>query len=185
MQWPAKNQKILLLPSMKNLPVIASVNSRLQADIALIRLRRANISCRAISVLFPNHSMPNAVGCWLPVADKAALRVGQENIACAGHFRKQLADAPKAHEDGREVSDLLTHAGVDAMGAHILAERLGQGHILLCVHARNEEETSIAWHVFRHACADTIIVGAEPRVRSAQPQRRIPLLAPWLSYAAA
>jgi hypothetical protein len=170
---------------MKNLPVIASVNSRLQADVTLIRLRRAHISCRAISVLFPDHSMPNAVGCWLPIASKPGLRVGQENIACAGNFRKQLGAVSEAHDDGREVSDLLIHAGVDVMGAHILAERLGQGHILLCVHARNEAETAVAWHVFRHACADTIIVGAEPRARSAPPPRKIPLLAPWLSYAAA
>jgi hypothetical protein len=168
---------------MKNLPVIASVNSRLHADVALIRLRRAKINFRAISVLFPIHSMPNAVGCWLPVAARAKLRVGSGDIACAGFFRKQLSSPSVAHEDGREVADLLVHAGVDLMGAHILAERLGQGHILLCVHADSDEEVAIAWHVFRHACADTIIVGAQRR-SSSQPQREIPLIAPWLSYAA-
>jgi hypothetical protein len=168
---------------MKNLPVIASVNSRLHADVTLIRLRRAKINCRAISVLYPAHSMPNAVGCWLPVAATTKLRVGREDIACAGFFRKQLGSPSVAHDDGREVADLLVHSGVDLMGAHILAERLGQGHILLCVHAGNDEEIAIAWHVFRHACADTIIVGAQRRP-SAHAQREIPLIAPWLSYAA-
>jgi hypothetical protein len=169
---------------MKNLPVIASVNSRLHADVALIRLRRANISCRAISVLFPTHSMPNAVGCWLPIAAKSRLRVGSEDISCAGYFRKQLGGLSEAHDDGREVADLLIHAGVDAMGAHILAERLGQGHTLLCVHAANEDETAAAWHVFRHSNADTIIVGAQPAPRSAPQRREIPLIAPWLPQAA-
>ena len=170
---------------MKNLPVIASVNSRLHADVALIRLRRANINTRAISVLFPAHSMPNAVGCWLPIANQSGLRVGQEVIACAGEFRKQLDTWSEAHDDGREVADLLIQSGVDAMGAHILAERLGQGHILLCVHAHNEAEISAAYRVFRKSLADTIIVGAEPRRRAASPRREIPLIAPWLAYAAA
>ena len=168
---------------MKNLPIIASFNSRLHADIALIRLRRANIKCSAISVLFPTHSMPNAVGCWLPVATKSSFRVGDEDISCAGHFRTQVGGFTEAHDDGREVADLLIHSGIDSMGAHILAERLGQGHILLCVHAGSEDETSAAWQVFRHCSADTIIVGEKPRVRPAQPKRRIPLLAPWLSFA--
>jgi len=170
---------------VKNLPVIASVNSRLHADVTLIRLRHAHINVRDISVLFPAHSMPNAVGCWLPVADKSGLRVGQENIACAGQFRKQLNATQEAHDDGREVSDLLMNAGIDAMGAHILAEKLGQGHILLCVHADTEAETSAAYRVFRKSAADTIIVGAPPRARSAKPRREIPLIAPWLSFAGA
>lgn len=170
---------------MKILPVIASVNSRLQADVALIRLRHAKINCRDISVLFPAHSMPNAVGCWLPIATQSGLRVGQEVIACAGQFRKQLDAWSEAHDDGREVADLLMHAGIDAMGAHILAEKLGQGHILLCVHAGNEAKASAAYRAFRKSCADTIIVGAQPRARSVKPHREIPLIAPWLSFAAA
>ena len=170
---------------MKTLPIIASVNSRLHADVALIRLRHAKINCRNLSVLFPAHSMPNAVGCWLPVAGKSGLRVGQEEIACAGQLRKQLDASTAAHDDGREVAELLMHAGVDAMGAHILAEKLGQGHILLCVHAANEAETSAAYRVFRNSSADTIIVGAQPSVRAAKPRHEIPLIAPWLSFAAA
>lgn len=175
---------IIIIP-VKNLPVIASVNSRLHADVALIRLRHARINCRHISVLFPADSMPNAVGCWLPVAEKSGLRVGPQVISCAGQLLKQLDARMEGHDDGREVADLLIQAGVDAMGAHILADRLDQGHILICVHADNEAETKAAYGVFRKAAADTIIVGAKPRARAAKPAREIPLIAPWLAFASA
>ena len=163
--------------------VIASANSRLHADVILIRLRRAEIDCREISVLFPTQSMPNAVGCWLPLAPNADLKAGQETIGCAGRLRKSFAQST-ASKDGLEIVDVLTEAGVDAMGANILAERLEQGHTLLCVHARSEAEVSIAWHIFRHARADTIIVDSVPSHSSSRAQRQIQAVAPWVSVAA-
>ena len=164
--------------------VVASANSRLHADVILIRLRRAQMDCRKISVLFPTQAMPNAVGCWLPIARDAKLKVGEENIGCAGQLGKELASTAHPHGDGREVAGLLTHSGVDAMGAHVLVERLGQGHILLCVHASSEVEASIAWHVFRHSCVDTIILDAMPTRASARHYREVQETTPWVPIAA-
>ena len=144
---------------MKAFPIIASANSRLQADIILIRLRRANISCLKISVLYPTDSIPNGVGCWLPVADTAELRASGHKVTRAGQIRRQKLDSTEAHDDGREIIQILSQAGMDLHGAQILAERLSEGHILLGVHATSEEERSIVWHILHHSCSDTIVVG--------------------------
>lgn len=164
--------------------VVASANSRLHADVVLIRLRRAQVDCRQISVLFPTDSMPNAVGCWLPVAAHHKLKVGDQEIACAGHLGKQPFSAARPHDDGREITGLLTQTGVDTTGAHVLVERLSQGHILLCVHASSEVEASIAWHVFRHAGVDTIILDAMPTRSTARHYREAELMTPWVPVAA-
>lgn len=169
---------------MNSFTVVASANSRLHADVILIRLRRAQVDCRKISVLFPTNSMPNAVGCWLPIAAHSKLKVGQEEIACAGQLGKQPLSVAHPHDDGREIAGLLTQSGVDATGAHVLVERLGQGHILLCVHASSEVEASIAWHVFRHACVDTIILDAMPTRSTSRHYREAELTTPWVPVAA-
>lgn len=164
------------------LPVVASANSRLHADVILGRLRRAEIDCRKISVFYHDHAMPNSVGCWLPVTHDSDLRLAGETIGCAGQLAKAHVAAP--HDDGREIVQRLTKSGVDVMGAHILAERLGQGHILLCVHAANEEEAAVAWHIFRHSRADTIVTGGSTAASASRSQREIHQIAPWVPVAA-
>ncbi len=166
---------------MNNFIVFASANSRLHADIILVRLRRAEIDCRKISVLFPTHSMPNGVGCWLPVAPTSKLKTGNETVVCAGALRKHSTGQQGGHEDGREILDLLTHAGLNSAGANLLAERIGQGHILLGVHAANEADAAIAWHVFRHASAETIMVAKTPAGRARN--RLSQTFAPWVPAA--
>jgi hypothetical protein len=169
---------------MHGFTIVASANSRLHADVILIRLRRAEVDWRKISVLFPQNSMPNAVGCWLPVAPVAKQKIGVETIACAGRLRKLRNVMAPSHDEGREIAELLMHAGVDAMGAHILSERLSEGHILLVVHASSETQVSVAWHVFRHSSANTIIVAEARRSRSSRHDREIPQIAPWVPTAA-
>jgi len=144
---------------MKNHFIIASANSRLQADIILIRLRQANISCSKISVLYPTESIPNGVGCWLPVANTGELRASGHAVSRAGQIVKQRMKSTAAHDDGREIIQLLRNAGVDRSETQLLAERLSQGHILLGVHAASEDERSVVWHVLYHSGADTIVLG--------------------------
>ncbi len=144
---------------MKNYFIIASATTRLQADIILIRLRQANISCRKISVLYPTELLPNGVGCWLPISANGELRASGHTVGRAGQITKQKIKSKEAHDDAREIIQLLTQAGVDLHDARILAERLSEGHILLGVHAVSEAERSVVWHVLYHSCAETIVLG--------------------------
>ena len=121
----------------------------------LIRLRRAGVACSNISALFPRSSMPNAVACWLRLDEAEAMHVGRETIMSAGKFRANL----NARTDARGLVDALTATGVDRASALLLEEKLEQGHTLISVTAANEAAASIAWHVFKHASAETIVVG--------------------------
>ncbi len=140
---------------MKPIPVIACANSRLHADVMLIRLRRAGIACNTISALFPRSSMPNAVACWLRLDQAEAMHVGRETIMPAGKLRGNL----NGESDARALVATLVAAGIDRASAKLLEEKLEQGHTLIAVTAANETNASIAWHVFKHAASDLIVVG--------------------------
>lgn len=139
---------------MKKIPVVACANSRLHADVMLIRLRRAGVECSSISAFFPHGSMPNSVACWLPVSKKEPMHVGSETIVPAGKSSDRHAGA-----DAREMIASLIKSGIDRPSALSLEEKLEQGHILISVSAANEAEASIAWHIFKHASAEAIVVG--------------------------
>ena len=162
---------------MNSITIVASASSRLLADIVLIRLRRAEIECRKISALFPIRSTPNAVGCWLPISSGPGIRLGDDTIACAGLLRQVPVRPADSIRGPVGLVELLTSTGVDTMGAHVLIEQLEQGHILICVHATNEAEASIVWHVFRHSGGEPIVVGGLPSpgaARGSDESRRVP-----------
>lgn len=149
-------------------PVVACATSRLQADVMLIRLRRAGIPCSAISAFSPQHSIPNAVACWLRTDEKRTVQIGREAIVPAGRLSGEF----EPHSDGADVISVLIEMGVDHPAAQQLEERLDQGHILLCVSARNENEASVAWHVFQHVSAELIVVGSDVVTTKSIPQPR-------------
>jgi len=149
---------------MNRLTLIASATSRLHADIMLVRLRRAEFECSQVSALFPSGCMPNAVSCWLPMANDSSFQLSGESVTCAGWLRKSAGPGTRFRnalkKAGRGILGLLSRENIDESGAHILAEQLEQGHILLAVHARNEFQASVAWDVFRQAHGETIVIGS-------------------------
>jgi hypothetical protein len=149
---------------MAPISVIASAGSRLQADVMLIRLRRACVGCQQISAFFPRRLMPNAVACWLRINHNLAAYIGRNAIMQAGGLCSEFSFASNAHA----MIDSLAGAGVDRSSAGALVEKLEQGHILLGVLAASDDEISIAWHIFNHVCAELIVVGApSPRKKVA------------------
>ncbi|MEO6874667.1 MAG: hypothetical protein ABI222_07580 [Opitutaceae bacterium] len=169
---------------MSNFTLFAAANSRLLTDIILIRLRRAKIKCDAISVLCPSNSIPHAMDCWLPITRQSKLMAGPSVITCAGQLRKNAEVEAKATTRGQGIFNLLTHAGVDAMGAHALIERLQEGHNVVGVTAKTEEEALIALQVFRHAGAESIVVNNPSRRGSTRSAGRLPAFLSWVSTAA-
>jgi hypothetical protein len=140
---------------MKFIPVFAVADSRLHADVMLIRLRRADIPCNDISAFFPRRSIPNAVACWLRLNQNLSLKIGHEVFATAGRPPSLTKSSAKKFT---AIAEVFSAAGIDSMSAHRLEEKLDQGHTLLCVWARDEAEASIAWQVFKTAGAETIVV---------------------------
>jgi hypothetical protein len=142
---------------MKDVPVIASVETRLQADVILVRLRKAGIPCKRISVAFPMRLMPNAVACWLDVVKRPILWLEGEPIYAAG----PLCSIVSNHTNVPALVDRLEKAGLGHEVACTMAERLELSSIVFCIHARNDSEASLAWDVLQHSTAEIIAVRGE------------------------
>lgn len=112
--------------------------------------------------------MPNAVACWLPVSRSEPIHAGTEVIVPAGKSRSRLAGS-----DSRAIVAALEKSGIEHANAQLLEEKLEQGHILISVAAANEATASIAWHVFKHASAEAIVVGSELANRPAMPDEEL------------
>jgi hypothetical protein len=142
-----------------SIPVIATARSRLHADVMLIRLRRADIAIKNVSALFPLASLPNSVACWLRRG--LNVRLGREEFRAVGPIWKWL------HKIGRHqfsATSVFEKAKFDHASSQRLEEELKRGHTLLCVHAADEAELAIAWHIFKHAEAEFIALPAvEPK----------------------
>lgn len=143
---------------MNTLPVIACAESRLHADVMLIRLRRAGIPCHQISAFFPRRSVPNAVACWLSIGQNRGITVGDETIVPAGKMRTQFATSAQASSPGVVVEAFVAQ-GLDRVSAEAVEERLKESLIAICVHATDEIEASVAWHIFHHASAELVVMG--------------------------
>ena len=142
---------------MSTLPIFADASSRLLADIAMVRLIRAGIPKNRISAIFPRRRAPNSVGCWLK--DLAVIsRVGDVSIAAAGI----LGGVWRHGFTAPRVQGELESLGLRADFAERAVEKAAAGQIILCVHARNEPEAAIAWHIFQHVGAENIAFADAP-----------------------
>jgi hypothetical protein len=141
---------------MSSLPVLAEANSKLHADIAIIRLLRAGIHPDKVSAVFPRNRAPNTVCCWLngfhgiPIASAAP-------VAAAGRLGRLFREG--YHSD--DFDQQLEEMGLTSEMANRLIEKIEDGRIVLCVHARNEAEAAVAWHIFRHVAAENIMCSAD------------------------
>lgn len=141
---------------MSSLPVFADAMSRLHADIAIIRLIRAGIPAGRISAVFPQRRAPNSVCCWLKTFTRIP-RAASWPVAAAGLlgrlFRRGL--------DSADVTKEAEALGLPADTTKRLLERIAEGRIVLCVHARTESEAAVAWHIFQHVGAEHITLPAD------------------------
>jgi hypothetical protein len=156
---------------MSTIPVVAEANSKLHADIALIRLLRAGIPTTRISAIFPRGRAPNTVCCWLKQFRNVPL--GAQPMAATGLMGGLLGDGTKSDNFAERADALgLTHEMISR-----LLDQIEDGRIVLCVHAHNEAEAAIAWHIFHHVSAETIMCPADHDARDREATPIAPHLA--------
>lgn len=136
---------------MSCLPVFADALSRLHADIAIVRLVQAGIPESRISAVFSQRRAPNSVCCWLK-SFHAIPRTRAWPIAAAGILGKVLRRGFGGEIVEREFENL----GLSGDAAKRLQEKVEDGRIVLCVHARTESEALAAWQVFRRAGLENV-----------------------------
>lgn len=137
---------------MSSTPVFADALSRLHADIAIVRLVRAGISADQISAVFPRRRAPNSVCCWLKNFNARISRPSKWPVAAAGLLGQLFKESVRSAEFERELESL----GLSAEVAEHILERIQDGSIVLCVHARNGTEAAVAWQIFQKVGAEHI-----------------------------
>lgn len=157
---------------MASLPVFADAPSRLQADIALVRLVRAGIPADRLSAVFPRRSAPNGVCCWLKNFNRIP-RTSAWPTAAAGLLGKLFKSGIRASHVAEELETL----GLSPALTKRLWERIEDGRTVLVVHARTETEVAIAWHVFHHVGLENIAMPDERTLFPAQLPEVLPQLA--------
>jgi hypothetical protein len=163
---------------MSSFPVFADALSRLHADIAIVRLIRAGIPADKISAVFPRRQAPNSVCCWLKNFNRVPVRSALP-IAAAGLLGQLFRRGIRAADVERKLENL----GLAPEMAERMLEKGRDGTIVLCVHARNETQAAVAWHIFKHVGAENITsVGAG---EFAWTPRELPAMQPTLAGMAA
>ncbi|HTO04403.1 MAG TPA: hypothetical protein VL069_11905 [Opitutus sp.] len=163
---------------MSTLPVLAEAHSKLHADIAIIRLLRAGIRAEKISAVFPRERAPNTVCCWLTSFHRVPIAANLP-MAAAGLLGRLFRKGVSAHHFDEQLENLGLTAEITAR----LIEQMEDGRIILCVHARNETEAAVAWHIFHHVAAENIVCPAGDF--ELEPRRAAPARSPQLSGVAA
>jgi len=141
---------------MSSLPVFAEASSKLHADIAIIRLLRSGIRAANISAVFPRNRAPNTVCCWLSGFRRVPTESGSP-LAAAGQLGRLFRNGHRANDFDRQAENL----GLTTEMTNRVIEKVEDGSIVVCVHARNEAEAAVAWHIFQHVGAENITCPAE------------------------
>ena len=159
---------------MKHSFVFATADSRLHADIMMIRLRRAGLNIDRVSAIFSHQFAPNSFFFWLKSPRTLRCRTKGESFFVAGPLQHSFGGG----DEVEAVPSVLRKMGVDRSEAGRLARALWLGHGVLCVHAKNQDEAAVAWHIFKHSRAAEIVVSGVNHTERPQ-HREAPLAAAW------
>jgi hypothetical protein len=141
---------------MKPTYVLASADSRLHADIMMIRLRRAGIDIDRISAVFSDRFAPNSFFFWLRSPRTLRCPAKGETYFVAGPLEQSFGGANEVEA----VPTILKRLGLTRNEAAHFARSLWLGRGVLCVQAKNQDEAAVAWHIFKHSRAEDIAVSS-------------------------
>jgi hypothetical protein len=148
---------------MSHILVFASAESRLHADLLIVRLRKAGVSPAAISILYPRASQPNSAVCWLEHSSKFALATG-EAMASAG-FLAEIFHAGEPAKP-RPLAHALAALGVSDEQSAGVEEILAENRIVVAVDARKENELPAILQVLKQGAAETVFISDREREAS-------------------
>jgi hypothetical protein len=140
---------------MSHTLVFASAESRLHADLVIVRLRKAGVPAAAISILYPRALQPNSAICWLEGSCEFRLSTGAA-MSGAG-FLAQVFCAREVG-DPRQLAHALSSLGVNDDQSGRVEEILAENRIAVVVDLRSKDELPTILEVLQHCAADTVFV---------------------------
>jgi hypothetical protein len=133
-------------PKMSHLLVYATTESRLHADLVVVRLKRAGISTESISILHPESLRPNSATCWMNGSAFMHLSSGQA-VSVSGALSRALKEDGAAN--GASFADRMSKLGLNHEQGSNLEESLLEHRIVIAVEVSDEYEMPAIYHTLR------------------------------------
>lgn len=115
---------------MSHLLVYATADSRLHADLLIVRLKRAGIATSLVSLLYPAKLRPNSTRCWIRGNISYETECGE--VTVSGMLGLRLA-ALKAKWNSDPLVHGLTEIGLSHEQSTSVAEKLNGNSIVVAV----------------------------------------------------
>ncbi|HEY4989846.1 MAG TPA: hypothetical protein VII09_08565, partial [Opitutaceae bacterium] len=131
---------------MSHLLVYATTESRLHADLVVVRLKRAGIATSSISILHPESLRPNSAVCWMNGSAFLHLPSGQR-VSVSGSLSRSLKEDGGAN--GASFADRMGGLGLDHRQRSSLEESLLENRIVITVEVHDEFEMPAIYHTLR------------------------------------
>jgi hypothetical protein len=139
---------------MSHLLVYATAESRLHADLMVVRLKRAGIGTDRISVLHPQAARPNSALCWLDGASSVQISSG-ETASVSGHFRLSL-ESSHGTATASALVDRLRRLGLSRDQSSNIEESLLENRMVIAVEVTDEFELPSIFRTLRSLDAEKI-----------------------------
>jgi hypothetical protein len=132
---------------MSHLLVYATTESRLHADLVIVRLKQAGISMASISILHPQSLRPNSALCWINGSAFLKLSSG-ESVAITGSLSRPLSE-DVGRDESTPFAGHLGRLGLSREEALSLEESLLENRIVIAIEVTDEYELPAVYHTLR------------------------------------
>jgi hypothetical protein len=132
---------------MSHLLVYATTESRLHADLVVVRLKRAGIPTESISILHPQSLRPNSAVCWM--SGSAAMRMTSGQAVYVSGALSRAMEAGAAARNGASFVDRASRLGLSHEQCLSLEESLLENRIVIAVEVDNEYDMPAIYHTLR------------------------------------
>jgi hypothetical protein len=131
---------------MSHTLVYATADSRLHADLLIVRLKRAGIATGLISVLYPSKLRPNSTRCW--IRGNISYSSPHGAVTVSGMLALRLA-ALKVKWQRDVLANSLGEIGFSHDQGLNIAERLNGDRIVVAVEISDAAQLPAIYHTFR------------------------------------
>ena len=136
------------IKSMSHLLVYATTDSRLHADVLIVRLNRAGVPTQLISVIHPDAFRPNSTLCWIKGSVSFPLSSSAGRATVSGMLGLRLS-AQERRWSRSPFIDGLCDIGLSHDQSLNVEESLLGNRIVIAVEVADESELPAIYHTLR------------------------------------
>ena len=133
--------------SMSHLLVYATAESRLHADLVIVRLKTAGISIEQLSLFYPPVLRPNSARCWVNGTALVPLSSTQ-SISVSGSLSRVFNGVHRKNKFA-SLSDGMRALGLNDKERTSLEDSLRENRIIVAIHVLDEYELPSIYHTLR------------------------------------